>query len=249
MELVSKSSNKRLIIFLSLLVSLTTALIYQVASYGLVTKADVMPLTTTYVLPPRINSITPSTVVAGSTATEIVVTGLGFTNRSVIFWRRTSGQITTYNVSHPNQLRATIATSALTTPMQVEVVVANPDNAGYFSITSEPVYFTITPPPPPVLISIEPSSVVASGLARMITIYGNGFRSNSSASINGGFRPTTYISSSAIRINTYFGDTTTPGSYPIVVRNGINGILSNSIPLTVTPSTIPSSTITPVLPH
>lgn len=246
MQFSDSSNSKRLIIFLSLLASLGTTLIYQVASYGLMTRADVMPMNTTYSWPPRIESITPSSVPAGSPDTTITIngptTGSGFNGRSVIFWRRTSGQVTSYNIAYPNQLRATIPASALTTARIVDIVVSNPDSSGLYTIDSAPVQFIITPSPIPAITGISPSTALQGSTGFLLTINGTGFTSSSTIRWNGVNIPTNVINSNRLTASI-------PASYLIVAQNRyisvfnpLPGGVSNSVQFTVTPSTTSPAT-------
>ena len=97
--------------------------------------------------------------------------------------------------------------------------------------------------PVPAVASISPSSRTAGGAAFTLLVNGSGFVSTSTVRWNGGLRPTTFLSTSALTAQIAAGDIASPSTALVTVFNaGPGGGLSNASTFTVTaaPNPVPS---------
>ena len=124
---------------------------------------------------PTITSLTPSTAVAGSSATLLTVIGTGFVSGTVITFNGTA--LTTTFVS-ATQLTATIPATALATAGTYNVTVTSPAPGGG---TSAAATFTVTTPAP-TITSFSPSS---GNVGTLVTINGTNFAGGATVSFNG----------------------------------------------------------------
>ena len=97
----------------------------------------------------------------------------------------------------------------------------------------------------PELISINPSSRIAGGAGFNLVVTGKNFNQQSTVRWNGENRPTTYNSAGQLTAAIPAGDIALPGTAAITVANQM--AVSNSLPLTVDPSGVPSLSVTPNL--
>ena len=183
---------------------------------------------------PSISSLTPTTGLAGSTSLQLTVTGANFVPSSVVLVDGVS-VLTTYVSA--TTLQASVTAAALATGHTANVTVHNPAPT---IADSAPASLPITIPLPTLSV-LTPSSVV-SGQAATITLTGTGFVSNSSVLWNGSARPTTYVSSTSLKVALTATDLSAAGTGQITVNNAApGGGTSAAQSLTVvTPPTITS---------
>lgn len=120
--------------------------------------------------PPMITQLNPASVVAGSTAFALSVSGTGFLQTATVLWNGTP-LATTWNSS--TNLSAMVAGTQLAASASIPVTVLNNSSAGS---TSNASTFTITAKPPaPTLTSVSPSSIPSNSGVRTVTFTGTGF--------------------------------------------------------------------------
>ena len=141
---------------------------------------------------PNITSITPASLVAGSSSQTVTVTGSGFISSSVINLNQTA-LATTYVSA--TSLQATVSASAIAADGTVSFTVTNPSPGGG---TSQSQSYAITVPTPAVT-SISPQTV-PQAIAAVVTISGTGFEANSKVQWNGIDRPTTFVNATTLQV-------------------------------------------------
>lgn len=94
------------------------------------------------------------------------------------------------------------------------------------------------PPTPPTVSAIEPSSAVQGGPDLEVHLIGTGFTADSVIVWNGGDEPTNFVSATDVWTTVKPSTVTTPGSYPVYVRNA-DGQVSGIVQFTFDPAPEP----------
>jgi hypothetical protein len=176
--------------------------------------------------PLAIQSITPSSVPAGSAPVTLTISGTGFTSSSLVTVN--NAQVPTVYVS-PTQLQATVPAGQLASGAQLQVGVTN----GGGSSTSTTVALSIDNPAP-VLLSVAPSTIAAGLSSANVTLAGSGFVPASTASINGSVRPTTFNNATQITMSLTAADLAVVTNSTITVTNSApGGGTSSGLPFSV----------------
>lgn len=160
--------------------------------------------------PPVISALTPSGAYAGEPAFVLTVTGARFVQGAEVTWNL-SPRPTTF-VS-PTTVRAQIAAADVATAGLAGVAVVNPGGAASGTLT-----FSISPDVLSIA-SLTPPSVVAGDPAFVLTVSGRRFVAGSVVTWNGAPRPTTYLSSTALRAAIDAADVATGGWVNVRVEN------------------------------
>lgn len=182
---------------------------------------------------PQITSMSPSSVLAGSLASQITITGINFVPGSTVDINN-GNRTTTFN--SPTTLTATLNPDDLNTSGTLQIVVVNPPPGGG---SSNPLSLEITNPVPSVT-SLAPAALQAiiTTTSQILTVTGKSFVPNSFIEINGVERSTVFVASSSVTATLTPGDLATAGIDQIVVVNpGPGGGTSNISPLSVNPTT------------
>ena len=139
---------------------------------------------------PIITSLDPTAFVVGSPTTLLTVTGTNLTFSCVVQWNGTPLVTTSFSVNGTDAsfLTATVPSSLLATAGTAMVTVTSPTAAVPLS---NAVAVTIGNPPAPTLTSISPNYGPI-GTVTPITLYGTGFTSSTTVSLNGTALPATY---------------------------------------------------------
>lgn len=140
---------------------------------------------------PALNSISPSTVIAGSGDTTLTLTGTGFAQQSTV---TLSGTSLTTKFESSTQLTAAIPSAQLANAGVFPVTVVTPSPGGG---TSNAVDFTVLNPAPQIN-SISPSTVNAGSGETTLVVSGSGFAIQSVVQANGSALVTTFVSSSKL---------------------------------------------------
>jgi FG-GAP-like repeat/IPT/TIG domain len=182
---------------------------------------------------PTISSISPSSAMINSGAFTITVNGTNFISSSTVYF---GGQPRVTTFVSATQLTAAIEAGDLASPRAVSVWVSNP---GPGSGDSTLIGFNVYRPPPTIL-SISPSSVVAGGPAFALTVYGSNFVTDATVNFNDTPRATTYISSTQLTTAISGSDIANQGTINISVTDpvetGSAGGTTSTLPLTVLPT-------------
>jgi hypothetical protein len=167
---------------------------------------------------PSLTNISPQTVLAGSANFSLVVTGLNFTNESVVRWNGENRSTVYFN---PTFLIATILAEDVLTAGTPTVTVFTPAPGGG---ASNGQVFTIQGlNPVPTLLAVSPSTVTIGGPDFTLTVTGTQFVSNSVVQWNGIARETTFVSGTVLTAIIFSGDIGSAGFRTISVLNPAPG--------------------------
>lgn len=141
--------------------------------------------------PPAISSISPTSVLAGSTPLTLTVSGSGFLSSSVV---QVAGiaVVTTYVSS--SQVTAVVPATQLASAGQLAVVVVN---GSLNSASGTPINLTVNNPSP-TISSVSPSTELLGAPSPVVTVTGTGFVPTTAINVNGTIRPTTFISATQL---------------------------------------------------
>jgi hypothetical protein len=176
---------------------------------------------------PSANSLSPTSVLAGSGQFTLTVNGADFVSTSVVQWK--GGALSTTFVNS-GQLTAIVPASDVATAGTAAVTVMNPAPGGG---TSGGLTFTIDNPAPSAG-SLSPSSANAGGAAFTLTVNGSNFVSSSVVQWNGSARSTTFVSGTKVSASISAADIANGGIVSVTVVNPApGGGTSNSLTFTI----------------
>ena len=179
---------------------------------------------------PKITSLTPPSVSAGSPGFVLTVNGSGFAPQSVIVFNGAGIQSIFQSGS---ELSANISASFVATPGNATIEVETPAPGGGIS---NQLTFSITQveSPIPTISNMSPSSALAGGAGFTLNVFGTNFVSLSQITVNGDNRPTAVINSTQLQTIIAGGDLIEAGILSIGVLNpSPGGGSSGTLPLTV----------------
>ena len=177
---------------------------------------------------PVTSSISPSSVLVGSSAMTLTVNGANFVPGAVVNFNG-SGRSSSYASS--NQLTATIPASDLSVASTFSITVTNPGPGGG---TSGAQSFTVANLVPSVS-SISPSLVASGSSGFTLIVNGASFVPGATVIFNGSARLTAYVSATQLHTTVNSSDVANAGSFNITVSNpGPGGGTSGALVLTVT---------------
>ncbi len=185
---------------------------------------------------PGIESLTPSSLPAGSGDFTLTVSGIHFAAPivdntvipgSIIRWNGAS-RITSY--VDANHLTASIPAADVAKAGTVTITVSNQTQGGG---VSNGATFTINNPLP-TMIDMNPKRLSPGSTDTTLTVDGSGFVGESVIRYMGKDRPTTFVSSTQLQAKLPSSDFAEPGSFSIAVFNPApGGGTSNALPLEV----------------
>jgi alpha-tubulin suppressor-like RCC1 family protein len=141
---------------------------------------------------PSITTLTPSTLTAGQTGTDLTVNGSGFIAGSVVLW---NGQTRPTQFVNATTLRATLEAADISATGRVNVSVRNPQPGGGTSSANDLDIVN----PQPAVTSLSPAFVMVGGASFELTVTGTGFVPNSVIRWNQSARTTQYINATTLR--------------------------------------------------
>ena len=166
--------------------------------------------------PPIITTISPTSVLAGSGAFTLFVSGSNFVSGSVIDFNG-APQPTTFVSA--TSLTAAISASSVATAGSFSVTVTNPAPNGGTSTSST---FTVNNPLP-VLNSISPTSVAVGSAAFTLSLSGSNFNASSVVNFNAKPVSTTFVSATALTASIPATDVATAATDSVTVSNPAPG--------------------------
>jgi hypothetical protein len=175
-----------------------------------------------------ISSINPSRAYAGGTPFYLTVNGSGFIpGISTVYW---NGVARTTIVPGSSLAVVEVDSTMLGYPGMAAVTVVNPQAAGG---SSNPLNFTIDPPPSPTptILAMTPVSAVAGGPTFDLQVYGANFLPGSVVRWNGTDRFTLFLSSKQLRATITSADISLPGPKSVTVASP--GVVSGAMTFTV----------------
>jgi hypothetical protein len=164
------------------------------------------------VSPPVINSLSPSSAVAGGADFNLIVNGAGFIGNDADFVLWNGFPRFTVFVNS-TQLRAVIRAADIAAAGTANITAHN----AVTGLSSAPVSFTINNPVPSIS-SISPNSVVAGSGATTLAVNGSNFVSSSAVRWNGSNRPTTFVSKTQLQAAIPASDLAAAGSAAVTVN-------------------------------
>jgi trimeric autotransporter adhesin len=179
---------------------------------------------------PVITSVSPDSLIVGSSDTVITLAGTGFTQNSVVQWNGASLSTEIYYYYGALALTATVPAADLTATgtasVKVETPTSNPSLSNAVSVK-------ITNPPAPTLTSISPNAGPIN-TAATVTLNGTGFTSLSVVSVNGESVACTVANSSQITCPIPASSLALPGNVNFAVTTPApGGGTSAPMPFTV----------------
>lgn len=179
---------------------------------------------------PAITSIEPGSLPFGISSATIILTGTGFSSRSVVVFKGVD-KPTIFDAG-TGTLVATLDASDLGTPGPFAVVVRNSINA-----ISAPFVIQIVAPGTPAIDSLNPNSVAAGSAPPLLRVLGLNFVELSVVEVNGTRRTTTFVNASELDVALLPSDVAAPGVVSVVVVNP-DGTRSAQALLAVTGTTV-----------
>ena len=187
---------------------------------------------------PTITSISPTTVLAGSSGVTLVLTGTNFAPQSVVSVNNTNRSTGFINSTI---LQVSLTAADLATAGTLSIAVTNPaapppapPNGG----TSNIFAYSIVNPFPVVTTIAPTSAAAAATTAPLLTLTGTGFNATSVIEVNGGPRATTFVSATSLTTQLAQGDIAAGGVNQIQVFNAApGGGTSNIVVFSVNPTT------------
>lgn len=172
-----------------------------------------------------LSSISPTSVLAGSSAFALTVNGSNFVSGSSV---RVNGAARTTTFVSPTQLTASIPASDIAVGGYLSVTVFNPAPGG----GSSPALTLTVNNPLPAIADVSPNPTLAVTSNSTLTIDGSGFIRGSVVQVDGTPRATIFVSSAQLQIQINSADSV--GQHSITVFNAApGGGTSNSVTLTV----------------
>jgi hypothetical protein len=192
---------------------------------------------------PRVTTISPTTIQAGSAGFTLTVNGSGFVNSSVV---RFNGNPLPTTFASATQLTAQVSASDIANAGSASITVFTAPPGGG---TSNAAILSVSVPPNPVpaITALNPGAVTSGTGPFTLTVTGSNFVQNSVVRFNGQDRQTTFISATELRAAILASDILNGGSATITVFNPTPaGGVSNPLTLTINfaPPTI--TTLSPV---
>jgi 6-phosphogluconolactonase (cycloisomerase 2 family) len=172
---------------------------------------------------PSIDTLVPASAPAGGAAFTLTINGSNFISSSKVRWNGTDRPTSFVNST---QLTAQIAKADIAQPGPAGLTVVNPGPGGG---TSNAATFDVAAPgenPTPAITRISPNTLladVASAADITLLIDGSNFTADSQAQWNGKNRPTTFVSSTRVKMIVTATDLALGGQGSITVVNPAPG--------------------------
>ncbi len=168
---------------------------------------------------PVLTSVTPASLVVGSAATAITVSGSNLTAGSTVLWNGTALVTSYFTNGYGISLIGGVPASLIASVGTANVTVSSPTAT---PAISNPLSVSITNPPSPTLTALSPS-VVPINTAATITLTGTGFTSASTVSFNGTSIAATYVSATSLTVAVPASSLSIPGNDSFVVSTPAPG--------------------------
>jgi hypothetical protein len=179
---------------------------------------------------PLITALSPSGAITGGAGFALTVSGKNFVSQSLVTVNGSNRQTGFVNST---TLVANLSASDIASSGTVQIVVTNPQpNGGSSNAFPFSVKNTV-----PGIATLTPTAFAAGSTSTTLGLTGTGFVPNSTVTINGGARTTTFDSTSAIEVALTAGDLATAGINVVQVVNPTpGGGSSNTVTFAVNPS-------------
>ena len=169
---------------------------------------------------PDLITITPASIIAGSSTFLLTVTGNNFISNSTILWNNTP-LVTSYINS--SQLTASINASLVASTGNASVTIVTPAPGGGTSTASNFTISAVGNNPVPSFISMTPNNINAGSSTFSLIVTGANFVNNSIVNWNGSALPTTFINANQLSATVSASLITNAGSANVTVVNPAPG--------------------------
>ena len=185
---------------------------------------------------PTLSGVAPSSVLVGSGAQSLAVSGIYFAANSIV---QVNGAARTTAYVSANSLTAQLTAADTASAAVLTITVTTPAPGGG---TSSSINFAVNNPVPTVSV-ISPTSVTRNGNPLTLTVTGTNFVAGAQILWNGVARTTTFVSSTSVFTQVGFADLNASGAVPVAVSNpGPGGGPSGSATFTVAANSATSFT-------
>jgi hypothetical protein len=174
---------------------------------------------------PFISSLSPSSVLAGSSGFTLSVQGTNFSSGMVIQW---NGQDRATTFGSATTLTTTVAAADIATAASITITVKNPAN-GQVSVG---YLFTVSAAQPH-LSAITPNSYPPTGTGLTLTVDGTDFVQGVVVRWNGQARATTYVTSRLLYAVVQSADMSAAGTAAVTVYNPATGQTTPALTFTL----------------
>lgn len=175
---------------------------------------------------PSLASVTPTSVLIGTSTAQLTATGANFTSAASVLW---NGKALTTTFVSSTQLAAVVPASYLSTAGTAAITVQDTNG-----ITG-PVSVTVSAPVTSIS-SLSPSQVTAGGLPFNLQVTGSNFVSGSTIQFNGTALPTSLVGPTLLGATVPGSALATAGSVPVTVvtpGSGTGPVTSNTLQFTI----------------
>ena len=165
---------------------------------------------------PQITSISPAAVSTGSPSFTLDVSGQNFVSLSTV---TVNGSIRSTSFQGSTLVQAALLSTDVATAGALEIAVVNPPPGGGSS-SSVPLKVRN---PVPVIASLAPAAILAGSPSTTLALTGSNFVPDSTVTLNGSARTTTFTSATQIQASLNAGDFSTAGVVQVAVVNPPDG--------------------------
>jgi trimeric autotransporter adhesin len=163
---------------------------------------------------PTVASVSPSTLLIGSTSPTITVTGSGFVPTTMI---QVNGSARPTSFISTTQVSATLVAADVATGATLSLTVVNGTPGGGTAAPAS--IMVVASNPVPTITSVLPPALVAGSGAQTIAVTGTGFVQGTVMEVNGSPRTTSYGSATQITASLTPADVATAGSLSLTAVN------------------------------
>ena len=204
---------------------------------GITAPTPVPPTALNHTLPVLL-SVFPNTLIMGSPATLLTLSGSGFSPAALVTLN--SVQNLPAIVLSSNSLKTTIPAAALSKAGTASVAVKQQQQ------TSQPLTITIIAPTP-ILSNVTPLNILTTATGVIITVNGSGFLSSSIINWDGNPLPTTFVNSSQLTATVFPSQYASPGVNSVTVTTSSVAsapkIVNAVAPLKITTTSLPAGSV------
>jgi len=165
---------------------------------------------------PQVTSISPNSATTGASSFTLTVSGSNFVSGATV---TVNGAIRTTAFEGTTQLQATVLSTDIARATTLQIAVVNPAPGGG---SSNFVSLAVVNPVP-VVSSTTPTAILAGSAAAPLALTGSGFVPDSTVTINGAARTTTFGSSTSVQAALTAGDFANASVLQVQVVNPADG--------------------------
>jgi outer membrane protein assembly factor BamB len=193
------------------------------------------PVSVTLVPPvPVIFSLSPSTLIAQGPAVSVAVQAQNATSTAIVYF---NGSARPTSMDLQGNLIVQLSASDVANAGSDAITVVDPASG---NTPSNPANLTVSPLPALMLSKLAPATVPVGSGSFYVSVYGNGFTTNSAVLWNGNPLTTNYVSVTQLRAQVSTSQVASLGSATVQVENPANqgGTAAQQLTLTVGPRSL-----------